>query len=40
MTQAEIKAIPDGMHTITPHLVIRNAGHAADWYKAALGAEE
>ncbi len=40
MTQPEIKAIPDGMHTITPHIVVRNAAQAADWYKAALGAEE
>lgn len=40
MTQAGIKAIPDGMHTITPHLVVREAGRAAAWYKAALGAEE
>jgi PhnB protein len=40
MTQPEIKAIPDGMHTITPHLVVRDAARAADWYKAALGAEE
>lgn len=40
MTQAEVKAIPDGIHTITPHLVVRDAGRAADWYKTALGAEE
>ena len=26
--------------TITPHLVVRDAGRAADWYRAALGAEE
>ncbi|MDQ2715625.1 MAG: VOC family protein [Chloroflexota bacterium] len=40
MTQSETKAIPDGLHTITPHLVVRDAGRAAEWYKAALGAEE
>jgi PhnB protein len=40
MTQAEIKAIPDGIHTITAHLVVRDAARAADWYKVALGAEE
>ncbi len=40
MTQSETKAIPDGIHTITPHLVVRDAGRAAAWYKAALGAEE
>ncbi|MBO0795457.1 MAG: VOC family protein, partial [Ktedonobacteraceae bacterium] len=32
--------IPDGIHTITPHIVVRDAARAADWYKAALGAEE
>jgi len=40
MTQSIVKAIPDGIHTITPHIVIRNAGKAAEWYKQALGAEE
>lgn len=40
MTQSERKTIHDGTHTITPHLVVRDAGRAADWYKAALGAEE
>ncbi len=40
MTQSQIKAIPDGIHTITPHLVVRDAGRAAEWYIAALGAEE
>lgn len=40
MTQPEVKAIPDGIHTITPHIVVRDAARAADWYKAALGAEE
>lgn len=40
MTQSEIKAIPEGIHTITPHIVVRDAGRAAEWYKQALGAEE
>lgn len=40
MTQPEVKAIPEGIHTITPHLVVRDAAGAAEWYKAALGAEE
>lgn len=40
MTQTEVKAIPDGIHTITPHIVVRDAARAAEWYKAALGAEE
>jgi PhnB protein len=28
------------MHTITPHLVVRDAARAADWYREVLGAEE
>lgn len=28
------------MPTITPHIVVRGAARAADWYRAALGAEE
>ena len=28
------------MHTITPHIVVRGAEQAADWYVRALGAEE
>jgi PhnB protein len=40
MTQPTVKAIPDGIHTITPHIVVRDAARAAEWYKEALGAEE
>ena len=40
MTSSSVKAIPDGIHTITPHIVIRDADRAAEWYKRALGAEE
>ena len=40
MTSSVVKAIPDGIHTVTPHIVVREAGRAADWYKQALGAEE
>jgi PhnB protein len=28
------------MHTITPHIVVRGAAQAAEWYKQALGAQE
>ena len=28
------------MHTLTPHIVVREAARAAEWYVAALGAEE
>ena len=40
MAESAVKAIPEGIHTITPHIVIREAGRAAEWYKQALGAEE
>jgi PhnB protein len=40
MTEPRVKAIPEGMHTITPHIVVRDAAGAAEWYTAALGAEE
>jgi PhnB protein len=32
--------VPDGFHTVTPHLIFDNAAQAMDWYKQALGAEE
>src|SRR5215216_5734651 len=35
MTETE-----EGRHTITPHLVCRDADRAARWYGEALGAEE
>src|SRR5260221_6869177 len=34
------RPIPDGFRTITPHLIIKNAGQAIDFYKKAFGAEE
>ena len=34
------KAVPEGLHTITPQLVLDNAAQTIDWYKKALGAEE
>lgn len=40
MTESTVRAIPEGIHTITPHIVVREAGRAAEWYKQALGAEE
>ncbi|MGH9450287.1 MAG: VOC family protein [Terriglobia bacterium] len=33
------KPIPDGFHTITPSLVVKDAARAMDFYKAAFGAE-
>jgi PhnB protein len=40
MATKATKAIPDGYHTVTPHLTLDNASQAIDWYKKALGAEE
>ena len=34
------KQIPDGFHTITPHLVVSDAAKAIEFYKQALGAQE
>ncbi len=35
-----VKPIPDGFHTLTPHLVVRGASNAIDFYRRAFGAEE
>lgn len=35
-----VKAIPDGMHTVTPHIVCKGAADAIAFYKKAFGAEE
>jgi PhnB protein len=35
-----VQAIPAGFHAITPHIVVRDAARAAEWYARALGAEE
>jgi PhnB protein len=34
------KPIPDGYHSVTPYLVMRDAARAIDFYKRALGATE
>jgi uncharacterized glyoxalase superfamily protein PhnB len=34
-----VKAIPEGMHTITPQLAMDNCDKAIEWYKKAFGAE-
>ncbi len=34
------KPIPQGLHTLTTHLVVRGAAKAIDFYKRAFGAEE
>jgi PhnB protein len=35
----KVKAVPEGLHTITPHLVIREASKAIEFYKKAFGAQ-
>lgn len=36
----KVKAVPEGMHTITPHLVVQNGKKAIEFYKKAFGAQE
>lgn len=35
-----VKPIPDGFRTVTPHMVVRDAEAAIEFYKKAFGAEE
>jgi len=37
---AQVKAVPEGLHTITPQLAIDGCAKAMEWYKKAFGAEE
>ena len=37
---ASVKPIPDGMHTVTPHLVCAGAADAIEFYKKAFNAVE
>jgi PhnB protein len=39
-TAPDVKAIPEGFHTITPHLVCAGAAKALDFYARAFGAVE
>jgi PhnB protein len=32
--------IPEGFHSVTPHLIVDDSAQAIEWYKKALGAEE
>ena len=36
----KVRAVPEGHHTVTPHLIIKGAGEAMDFYKKAFGAQE
>lgn len=37
---ASVKPVPDGFHTATPSVVVRDAAKAIDFYKKVFGAEE
>lgn len=36
---SKVQAIPAGFHTLTPHLVVRDADKAIEFYQKAFGAE-
>jgi PhnB protein len=36
----KIKPIPDGFHSVTPYLIVKDAAKALEFYKRALGAVE
>ena len=40
MPIATVKAIPDGMHSVTPYLTCAGASDAIKFYKKAFGAVE
>lgn len=37
---SDVKPIPEGWHTVTPHMCVRGAAEAIEFYKKAFGAEE
>ena len=39
-SKSSVKPIPDGMHTVTPHLVCAGAADAIEFYKKAFNAVE
>ena len=36
----KVKPIPDGYHTVTPYLCVKNGANALEFYKKAFGAQE
>lgn len=38
--QEQVRAVPEGFHSITPHLVCAGAAEALDFYRRAFGAVE
>jgi len=37
---SKVKPIPEGYHSVTPYLIIKNAADAIEFYKKAFGATE
>jgi PhnB protein len=37
---SDLKSISEANFTVTPHLVVRDAAAASEWYQRALGADE
>ena len=35
-----VQAVPEGYHTLTPYMTVRDAGRAIEFYKQAFGAVE
>jgi uncharacterized glyoxalase superfamily protein PhnB len=40
MTKPQVKAVPDWMHSVTPHLICAGAADAIEFYKKAFNATE
>ena len=40
MTEPKVKPVPEGMHTVTPHLICAGAADAIEFYKKAFNAIE
>jgi uncharacterized glyoxalase superfamily protein PhnB len=40
MSKTQVKPVPDGMHTVTPHLICAGAADAIEFYKKAFSAVE
>jgi uncharacterized glyoxalase superfamily protein PhnB len=37
---APVKRVPEGHHTVTPHLIVRDGAQMIEFYKQAFGAKE
>ncbi len=40
MASKKVKPVPEGYHTLTPHIIVKGAAKAIEFYKKAFGAEE